>query len=361
MVRRMAAVVAAASALVCASSQTAWAGALRSPSVHTAGTRFVDRAGHRVTLRGYNVNGGTDAVPLRRGANFVRIPVEWAQIQPRRKRTWNASYLRALDRQVRFYGRHHMIVLLDIHVVRQSPYFGGIGVPSWYYADGRFPATSAGATRAEVAWWTREAARSHAAFLPFVRMLVSRYRSFPNVLGYEIWNEPQSNATSIPLHRQTQAILNWQAPVARTMRRLDPLRAVVFQTRAGPDFGIRRANLGVFGSMRHLVLDFHNYYNGLHGDGYSPDGEAWSPPFEQSNNQFSTRYHGTLANQRLHFAPVLRRTRQLGIPLLVCEWGARLDDRNRGVFNRQMFRLFAANHLSWAEWAIGDQTRFDFP
>jgi hypothetical protein len=347
-------------AILGACAADAAAATLRAPWIRTHGTHFVDRHGQRVALRGFNLRGGPVAtMPLRRRANLVRVFVDWGSIQPTRTGPWNRRYLKALDREVAFYRKHRVNVLIDFHQVSQSTYFGGNGVPAWYYADGRYPATVDGLFAARAAWWTREAHASHAAFEPFVRMMVRRYRGFANVLGYELWNEPQSSLETVPLHDQTQAVIDWLAPLRRAIRACDPLRTIVFQTRGGADFGLGSVDLAPFGSMKGMALDFHNYYNGLHGSGYTPDGEAWFPDFERSNNQHSTNYHGSVRNQELHFATALRRSHELRIPLLVGEWGARLDDVNRATFNRQMLDLFATHGLSWAEWTIGAPTRFD--
>jgi hypothetical protein len=86
----------------------------------------------------------------------------------------SSSALAQLDREVRFFGRHHINVLIDFHQFRWSPYFASSfpcwlascqprGIPAWYYANGRFPRNHDGIKSAEAAFWTREARSSQAA------------------------------------------------------------------------------------------------------------------------------------------------------------------------------------------------------
>jgi hypothetical protein len=44
--------------------------------------------------------------------------------------------------------------------------------------------------------------------------------------------------------------------------------------------------------MTNLVLDLHDYYNGLYGSGYTPDQEGGSPR-DATHNQNFLDYHGT--------------------------------------------------------------------
>ena len=74
------------------------------------------------------------------GANFVRVECLWNQIETA-PGVFSATALSKIDAQVAAYQAQGLKVLIDFHQAGLSPYFGGAsGVPSWYYADGRFDA-----------------------------------------------------------------------------------------------------------------------------------------------------------------------------------------------------------------------------
>jgi hypothetical protein len=347
-------VAAACSALLAllGSASTASA-AIVAPLVRSQGTQFVDASGAPVVLRGVDVKAGVRTSRVAElGANFARIYVSWAAAEPRRG-VFNEAYLRALDGQISYYGRQHIQVLLDVHQCGWSSYFGGQGIPAWYYEDGRFPAAT-GLSDARRAWWSTEAARSKAAYRPFLEMMAARYGAHANVIGYEIMNEPIAPFARNEYHEATQLVLAWQAAMRWAIRAVDPSRTVFVMTRTGGDLGLKGADFSVFGrSLEGLAIDFHDYYNGAYDDGLTPDGETWSPSYEATHNQYSTAYRGTLVNQEQHLLVPLTKARELNVPLIVGEWGVRNDDVGAMVYQRQMLFLFRKYHLSWARWNMG--------
>ena len=119
---------------------------------------------------------------LSSGANFVRLYIRWSDLEPNAPiddtHAWSSTALAQLDALVSGLGAAGVQVLIDLHQCGWSTYWASTtsgcsaGVPAWYYADGRFPATGAGRTQARGAWWVEEADRSKAAYLPFLRMMV---------------------------------------------------------------------------------------------------------------------------------------------------------------------------------------------
>ena len=123
-------------------------------------------------------------------------------------------------------------------------------------------------------------------------MMVSRYGSHANVVGYEVFNEPMVGNLG-ENHASTQAVISWEAPIVNMIRLKDPERAVFFMLRGGGDNGLVNADFTKFGPMTNLVLDLHDYYNGLYGSGYTPDQESWVPSWDATHNQNFLDYHGT--------------------------------------------------------------------
>jgi aryl-phospho-beta-D-glucosidase BglC (GH1 family) len=329
------------------------------PWVKSGDCGFVDERGSSVVLRGVNLIAPRSpkiwptAVAL--GVNFVRIPILWSDIEPRApsagRHRWDKSLLAALEREVRYFRRHEVHVLLDFQQFRWSPYFHSEaeGIPAWFYEQRDYPRDSSGIQAAMADWWTDEEAL--AAYSEFVSAVVRRFRSYENVIGYEVFNEPPTGHLG-ENHAATQTVLAWQARVRETIAALDPVRTVFVQVRGGGDLGLKHADFGVFGSLENLAVDIHAYFSAESGTGYSADGERWVPDWSGAHLFDSPAYMGTEEAQEALLRVALEKTRALGVPLLVGEWGARNDDPNADVYQAQMLRIFDRHGLSWARWDL---------
>ena len=330
------------------------------PWVHASGTGFVDAAGAPVYLRGFDAI-GYPARAAALGANFVRMPVYWSDIEPAPPiaghHSWNDAALATIDDRVQALAARGINVLLDFHQSGWSSYFTALtvnaqGIPSWFYANGffPFPATQKGLGQARADFFTNPAAIPY--YQAFVELLVRRYRSYPNVVGYELFNEPPSGALG-QNHAATQAVIAWQAGMLRFVRSLDPERTVFLFTRQGGDLGFLNADLSALGSLAKVAIDLHDYFVGLDGPyGYSADTETWYPSDTATHVQFETAYAGTYANQLRLIDRVLARTNAWNVPLLVGEWGARLDDPGLLRYQQDMLAVFRARRLSWTRWML---------
>jgi hypothetical protein len=337
--------------------------AIVSPWVHVQGVGFTDQTGLPVVLRGVNQQGGagvqSNGLALSLGSNFVRILAPWSTVEDTAPvgglHTWNEAYLQRLDEQVSWYEDHGVNVLIDFHQYKWSPYFGSgeTGVPGWFYNDvrpGLYPKTDDGMKEAMSDWWTDAVGR--ADYLAFVRMMVNRYGSHANVVGYEVFNEPMVGNLG-ETHASTQAVVSWEAPIVNAIRLRDPERAVFFMLRGGGDNGIVNADFAKFGPMTNLVLDLHDYYNGLYGSGFTADQEGWVPSWDATHNQNFLDYHGSEDALVANLQPAVNRTRQLGIPLVVGEWGAQTADSGVLDFQHHLLSVMTRYGLSWARWNLG--------
>ncbi len=350
----------ALAALVLPSTASA---AIVSPWVHVQGVGFTDQNGLPVVLRGVNQQGGagvaSNGMALSLGSNFVRILAPWSTVEDTAPvgglHTWNEEYLQRLDAQVTWYEDHGVNVLIDFHQYKWSPYFGSgeTGVPGWFYNDvrpGLYPKTDDGIKEAMSDWWTDAVGR--ADYLAFARMMVSRYGSHANVVGYEVFNEPMVGNLG-ENHASTQAVISWEAPIVNMIRLKDPERAVFFMLRGGGDNGLVNADFTKFGPMTNLVLDLHDYYNGLYGSGYTPDQESWVPSWDATHNQNFLDYHGTEDALVQNLAVAINKSRRLGIPLVVGEWGAQTADSGVLEFQHHLLSVMSRYGLSWARWDLG--------
>jgi Cellulase (glycosyl hydrolase family 5) len=330
------------------------------PWVHASGTGFADATGARVYLRGFDAI-GYPAKAAALGANFVRMPVYWSDIEPAPpvdgRHSWDEAALAAIDDRVQAFAAQGINVLLDFHQSGWSSYFTALtvnaqGIPSWFYSSGffPFPATQRGLGQARADFFTNPATIPY--YQAFVDLLVRRYRSYPNVVGYELFNEPPSGALG-QNHAATQALIEWQGAMLRFVRSLDAERTVFLFVRAGGDLGFLNADLGPLGSLANVAIDLHDYFVGLDAPyGYSADTETWYPSDAATHVQFENAYAGTYANQLRLIDRVLARTNAWNVPLLVGEWGARADDPGLLRYQQDMLGVFRARRLSWARWML---------
>jgi Cellulase (glycosyl hydrolase family 5) len=334
------------------------------PWVTTSGAAFVDAGGAPVVLRGVDVYPGVSAPVAAVGANFARIFIPWSSVEPDAPvdgvHSWSTSVLSAVDASVSALQADGIAVEIDMHQCGWSPYFGAggcsNGVPAWYYADGRFPATGAGEADAKAAFWTTEAPRSEAAYAAFAQMMAERYSAYPNVIGFGIFNEPQPG--SLPTTTATtNAMIRWQADVAASIRHVDPSRILFFMCRSGGE-GITTADLSPLAGLGPVALDVHDYFNGTPGYGYDASGDNWSPSWALTHNQTSTNYQGTEAAQEAVLDVAVAKAQTAGIPLLLGEWGVRKDDSGTAAYQTQMLDLLARYRISAARWDIGTSDLF---
>ena len=307
------------------------------PTVTVQGNHFVE-AGQAVRLEGFNANGFQNTTGNIQdiwrtiGGNFVRIRLRWSDLEPASGQ-YNQVELQTVQTEIQNYAALGVQVLLDMHFVEDGD------VPAWVapYDD----------------WFTDPS--TVAEYTPVVQMLVNTFDSDPNVMGYEVWNEPQS---AIYTAAETAAVVAWQAQIAKVIQAIDPARAIVVMLRGGWDYGLQNADLSPFAKFKHIVLDFHDQFcgcippvNHVQQNGYTSDGEAQAVyPFPLLNADETKPYYGTLADQRAHLKYALRSRQVLHRPIIVGEWEVPAADAQGTVYQAQMLKLFAQYGLSWARW-----------
>jgi aryl-phospho-beta-D-glucosidase BglC (GH1 family) len=352
------------------------ASGLVAPWVTTRGAHFVDRRGQPVVLRGFDVAVGNQPVyqtaPML-GANFVRIYASWSQIEARaptdhgRVHHWDQALLASLDQEVQFYRSARVNVLIDFHQFHWSPWYAqteckpgatvckASGVPAWFY-QGRYGQDKGSESRAKAAFWTTESRESLYDYGAFVEMMVKRYGRYPNVMGYEVFNEPHTGMLADDT-ATTNLVLRWQGRIAQVIHALDPNRTVFIMGRGGGE-GIGTADLGLVPGP-HVALDFHDYFNGHPGYGLDAQGDNWAPSWPATHNQDAVGpYTGTQAAQAAVLKVPIERAHRFHMPLLVGEWGIHTATPNSQAYQQQMASVMAANGVSWARWNLASDGRF---
>ena len=302
------------------------------PTVTTHQAQFYV-AGSPVVLQGINQQSGqTGGVVTKLGAKFVRIWVRWSDIEPQ-PRVWNSTALDKLDSQVQAYSQQGVQVLIDFHSTARRP------PPAWTQYQSRPD------------WFAWSSSKW--MYLRFVRLMVLRYQAYANVIGWELWNEPQG----LPATRAgTALIIRWQNFFINRIRQWDRRRAIVVQLRTGWDMGLTHADLSGFTQTSHLVLDFHDNWSGTQaGTGFTRSGEAVTADACRATAPCSIPYQGTLGSQLRHLSYALQWRTRLDRPVLIGEWDGLPDDPNISILQSQLLTAFARRGLSWARWQGRDQ------
>ena len=145
-------------------------------------------------------------------------------------------------------------------------------------------------------------------------------------------------------------MLRWQAGIRRAIQQVDPTRTVFIMCRGGGE-GVGTASLAPFGSLDHMALDWHDYFNGGSG-GFDAAGDNWVPSWSDTHNQATPSYTGTEQAQARVLAcrsrgprggdPAARR--RVGRP-----HGRRPD---ADTYQTQMLDVFGKEGVSWTRWVL---------
>ena len=197
----------------------------------TDGLWITDHQGRDLFLRGFDLMGAeytptdqalpygpADLTAIRQtGATVVRLPIAWANIEPRPGYIDPAALARAAQ-IVHWAGAAGLDVVLDMHQWEWAPCFGGNGFPAW--AVPNCPASPPGnevqlAADIEVAatdFWTSAALQ--ADFASAWAAVAKAVGAPPYLIGYDLLNEPWSgvfppevfeNAYLAPFYREVTA------------------------------------------------------------------------------------------------------------------------------------------------------------
>lgn len=301
------------------------------------GTHIIDGVGHIVRFHGLNSPGlefgngtGSDAPACRGrmygcyhahdadeyansarwGFNLVRLPLNWANAEPRAPvggtHAWNESYLRAIDAAVDEAAQAGLPVILSFHSNNWSAaYPQGGGMPSWLFAGRADP-------QAAYAAFLANDDRGQEQYIDLLQMIARRYAGRANMIGIDVLNEPRFQ----PASRQ-QAINNLQDFYARACARLhaaNPRLLLVLQ-----DFVDRDPQLARLPPVPGVIYSFHSY-------------GPWAGARGQS--------------AQAHVAQATR----LGVPAFIGEFGRR-DYPDWQADMRTFLESVQAENVSWALFA----------
>ncbi|SHG04458.1 cellulase family glycosylhydrolase [Streptoalloteichus hindustanus] len=190
------------------------------------------------------------------GSNAVRLLVFWARVEPSPGR-YDESYLDAVAERVRWYGKHGVHVVLDMHQDTWGPAVAGSspnnGAPRWASHFDGLPATAQtpweltylqpGVVRAFDHFWGTTGAHPELArhFVAMWEHVARRFAHEDAVLGYDLFNEPLGGTSVWPFFERDRLTPFYQQ-VIDAVRRADDRRWILVEPQAlGVNWGLPSA------------------------------------------------------------------------------------------------------------------------
>ena len=214
-------------------------------AVHADGRHFRASDGRYVLLRGVNATGDAKLPPFKTltapelldplpgwGINTLRLLFTWEAYEPA-PCAYSEDYLAYYEQAVKWAAERGLYVIVDFHQDAFSRYaLGGCGegAPLWALTDQVAPATPDNGPNC--AGWGSKATFSQQNYLVFKRFfkddkqalshylallkrVSARLAQYPNVIGYDMLNEPWSNAATLnPFYARAGATLREMHPSA---------------------------------------------------------------------------------------------------------------------------------------------------
>ncbi|MCP2259903.1 endoglycosylceramidase [Streptoalloteichus tenebrarius] len=230
---------------------------------------LTDEQGRALVLHGMN-NGHSakespDAMPWtgeaeiaaevrRLGSNAVRLLVFWARVEPS-PGVYDESYLDKVAERVRWYGRHGVHVVLDMHQDAWGPAVAGAspnnGAPRWATHFDGLPAVSQtpweltylqpGVVRAFDHLWGTTGRHPELArhFVAMWRHVAQRFAGEDGVLGYDLFNEPYGGTSTWPFFER-DLLTPFSQRLINAIREVDTRRWILVEPQAlGVNWGLR--------------------------------------------------------------------------------------------------------------------------
>jgi hypothetical protein len=368
------------------------------PDYSVSPARFIRKSdGAPILLRGVNAfaksSTNTQQKVADLGCNFVRLAIHWDEGEPTAPtgsgtnwasyvHSFSSTYLDACEQFVRYLAGltvkgMPVMCMIDSHQAGWSTYFGSTshGIAPWYYSDSRFRAhqnggsgwnTTSDQSSAVAAWWTTEAAMSQAMYGAWWNELVKRFSQYPNVILYEVFNEPNSGNMGGSYATREHTIHTWLNVIVNQIHALDAERGKAVMCLGGGQ-GYGSVDLAPFGSQaqrqaKNMVLEHHSYYTGKNpgypavgsGDvGYDSSGDAYYPDSASVHNTTAgSNYVGNQTAQDNWYSVPRAAAVRVGLPLFEGEWGVHNDDTGRMQYLSDVEAVFDNRGLSGTYWLL---------
>jgi endoglycosylceramidase len=288
-------------------------------ALHADGAFLRDATGGAVILRGVNVAGDSKVPPFRSiaapslmdplpkwGVNVIRLLFTWEAYEPQPGQ-YDQNYLAYYRGLLQMAAERGVNVIVDFHQDAYSRFSidgCGEGFPAWALPPGITPATPDNGPNC-VKWGTKmignptldatwngfysDAGGVRSAFLQMVGSVAAAFADEPNVIGYDLLNEPGGDEVS-----QIGALYELEAPVIRA---------------AAPDailFVEPSAVVTARGQTRLPQPSFSNF--------------VYAPHFYDPVILIANSWSGS--DESASFADLTGKAAGWNAPLLLGEWGA---------------------------------------
>lgn len=320
-------------------------------TVHADGPYFRAADGRYVLLRGVNATGDSKMPPFKSltspalldplpgwGINTIRFLFTWEAFEPT-PCSYSEDYLAYYEQAVKWAAERGIYVIVDFHQDAFSRYaLGGCGegAPQWALTDRVTPATPDNGSNC--AGWGSKATFSPQNYLVFERFfkddkqalshylemlhrVAGRLAQYSNVIGYDMMNEPWSNAAALdPFYARAGA----------TIRQMHPTAMLFFEPEVppmGPLVPISASEI-VLPPLGNVVLAPHYYsadlfvFNAWLGDGPGLILSKWKKKADGWN-----------------------------IPMLLGEFGASSTVGNAGGYMAAIYSWLDRNYVSATQWS----------
>lgn len=335
--------------------------------LHVDGRSFRDSDGQEIVLRGVNIFGYEVSPKALRnygnatidsiyseddyaaiagyGFNVVRLPIAWHWIEPD-PGFYDSSYIHVIHKNIQWAGKYGVYVLLDMHQFEWSPWFYwnyGEGMPTWLVNG--YSNDESDLQQAQIDFWLGKGPNGTVASDTnpsmqerFVAMWKYVAQQFPNestVIGYDLFNEPFVDDKRLLGNFSTSEMNDMLFPLysslARAIRAVDTRRIIFYEGwTIHVDAEKMRIPLQVQSlNETNIALDVHFYGLRTFYDG--------NPSDLQYN--FETYY--------------LHPGQEIGVPILIGEFGTRIEYPNATQWLHDLLNLMERNGLSWNYWCYG--------
>lgn len=308
---------------------------------------LVDDEGREIVLHGLNVSNSSKEDPLLGwtteaewaqmqawGFNFVRLVINWSQIEPVQDEI-SEDYLDRIVERLDWGERYGLYVLVDFHQDVYGPRFGSNGCPDWATRDDGLP------FEGQDPWWLSylqpavRAAFSHlwrdddlqVEYADAAAAVAARVGEHPALIGYDLMNEPfQGNELGLFENRRLRPFFR---RVSAAIRTEDPDARVFFEPAAFPTSSGLPSRMLPYGDAN-AVYAPHFYHPLVH------EGMA---------------YRGNRTLLALAIYMKAMEAERHVTPMVIGEFGAWHDDRNQDQYLHDLMSIFDRLAGGWAFWS----------
>jgi aryl-phospho-beta-D-glucosidase BglC (GH1 family) len=295
----------------------------------TQGTSIIDSSGHEIVLRGVNYPGyqGGDPQPhnpyayynfAQSGFNVVRLPISWANLEPR-PGIFDMSYLTSfVDQDVRWAKAAGIYVILDMHQIYWAEKFGGYGAPAWTVQA--YAPDEVGMREAVSDFWANMSLQEH--FLSVWTMIAQHYANETAIAGYDILNEPFIYTSVLPGLNATY-VDAFYGKAIQAIRNVDTSHLIILEPANLDDFKLPPTTNLVW-SPHFYQLAFVNKY--------------YPQNYTLLESDIETKYMTFVVN--------------LKEPMWIGEFGSSIpDSTSSATWTQDVVSLLNQYQIGWAWWA----------